>query len=334
MYQQQRSSSPPASVGLDSGGRGFQQLPNELLEDIYILSETLSLSHVCRLFYARFSTEPTRLRFCTRVFLFGNPDNLASGVVTSLLKKEASTILSQKWFTYEFARKVEKAVLQIQEEMTFHIEASVQGNKQAIYIQRRCPYTGILFSILGPNKITAANQVYLPARLLYLPVSYEKWELLSLFQRWGVSLRDETITLCHKAIHNAILDNDLDLFHVLLIFRGEIDHELFRLVRSSGCRNSAVEVFLSFVTDHVRRYTTLWRQELCDWVMQDWKGGVGKRNQAGEKPSHDECAVGTGRDEVPEGNCVKAEGNRSLDAQMRRLLRRPKLLIYPGEPQW
>ena len=84
--QKYRIPSPPVLVGSDSI---FQGLPIELLEEIYILSETFSLSFVCRLFYARLNIQHTRLRFCTRIFSPGNSSDLESDVVAFARKTEA-----------------------------------------------------------------------------------------------------------------------------------------------------------------------------------------------------------------------------------------------------
>lgn len=85
------------------------KLPVELLEEIYVLSETHALAHVCRSSYIALSSESARLRFCTRLFYLGNPrkDPEQKSVC---LRDEQTKILAQEWFTAEFATKVKAAV--------------------------------------------------------------------------------------------------------------------------------------------------------------------------------------------------------------------------------
>lgn len=83
--------------------------------------------------------------------------------------------------------------------------------------------------MLRPNKITRSKQMYLPAHLFCGPWTNSKWALLRLLTRWGVSLNDAEAHLCYEAMKNAILGDAMKVVERLLIFRGEIDYELFRL---------------------------------------------------------------------------------------------------------
>ena len=91
-----------------------------------------------------------------------------------------------------------------------------------------------------PNKITTSKQVYLPARLFCGQWTNSKCALLCLFKRWGNSLNDAEAHLCYEAMKDAILSDTMKVVERLLIFRGEIHYELFRLVKSSGSDNAVL----------------------------------------------------------------------------------------------
>ena len=196
--------------------RGFQQLPTELLEEIYIFSENLSLSHVCRLFHTQLNTELTHMRFCTRIFFFGNPKNLASGLVALSLTEQANIILAQKWFTYDFAKKMERAVLQVQEEEILYAkEGDNEGDNSGAFVLRLCPYTGRRVYKTGPNEITTAKQVYLPARLLHGPWTEFTRNFVYLLQDWGVSLKAADVKIYKARITGTVSRADHPFLPIL-----------------------------------------------------------------------------------------------------------------------
>lgn len=87
----------------------FMRLPVELLEEIYILSETHSLAHVCRSFYIALNSDSTRLRFCTRLFYLGNARN-NPGPNAVHLRDEQTKIFARDWFTVDFLQRLVAAV--------------------------------------------------------------------------------------------------------------------------------------------------------------------------------------------------------------------------------
>lgn len=87
----------------------FMRLPVELLEEIYILSETHSLPHVCRSFYIALNSDFTRLRFCTRLFYLGNARN-NPGPNAVHLRDEQTKIFARDWFTVDFLQRLVAAV--------------------------------------------------------------------------------------------------------------------------------------------------------------------------------------------------------------------------------
>lgn len=275
---------------------GFQRSPFELLEEIYILSETVLFPLVCRRFNSCLTNELTRLRFCTRLFFLGNPYNLESGAVSCLVQKQANIVLAQEWFTEKFAINVEDAVLHIQEEAITYSEEPSKLTMQEIYTERQCPYTGGLVPRLGPNEFTTSRQVYLPVRLIRDPWAESRWALLRFLEHWGVSLHSVDLHTCYQTMKDAILSNNVKVFDLLLTYRGEIDYELFRLVMSTGCDNDVVMVFRSHILAYVRQHTVAGDLELYDWLkFGGWNALL--------KHSDPHGSVETGCDNVSEGNC-------------------------------
>ena len=339
--QQQRASSLAKSVGSDKGG-GFLQLPTELLEEIYIFSETLSFPLVCRLFFYHLSNDYVRLRFCTRVFFLGNPDNLQSGVGRSLLQKQANNILAQRWFTNRFAKRMENEVLKMQENDIFYSKRLDGPNGKDIYTERHCPYTGGLVPMLGSNKLIAAKQVYLPTRLLCAPWSNDIQSFLRRLKDWGVRLNDADVDVCNEALKSAITSNNIERFSIYMSFRGEIDHELFNMVKSSGNDCLVVKVFLAGVNTHIASDITLSGQErsaLVQWVNEGWAKGVVQRKQEGGGLKIDNCTAVTGRKEElkgsrPEGGAATLiwrprEDDGLFRAQLKRFFQQKRLVYTP-----
>lgn len=87
----------------------FMRLPVELLEEIYILSETHSLPHVCRSFYIALNSDFTRLRFCTRLFYLSNARK-DPGPKAVHLRDEQTKIFALDWFTVDFLQRLVAAV--------------------------------------------------------------------------------------------------------------------------------------------------------------------------------------------------------------------------------
>ncbi len=106
MSVQQRTMSDPSGVVLSSP---LVRLPVELMEEIYVLSETHVLPHVCRSFYITQSSDSARLRFCTRLFYLDNPRK-ESDQKEACLRDKQIKVLAQEWFTADFAIRVKAAV--------------------------------------------------------------------------------------------------------------------------------------------------------------------------------------------------------------------------------
>lgn len=83
----------------------FASLAPELLEKIFIRSESLSMPKVSRHFYKSLSSEIVRLRFCTHVFYHGKP-GMGTNATSERLGILQTQIFQQKWFSLEFAKKV------------------------------------------------------------------------------------------------------------------------------------------------------------------------------------------------------------------------------------
>ena len=304
--QQQKIPTLPTSMVSDNG---LQCLPTELIEEIYILSETLALSLVCRCFYTCLNTEFTRLRFCTRVFFLGNPNYLKPDVVADLLQKQENIILAQKWFTAEFATKVEDAVRKIDEDDVFHTCDSGEQDSwddKLVHTERCCPYTGAIVTQLRSVAIaiTTPEQVHLPARLLSGPWTSSKWALLGILKRWGVSLNDAATHLCYEAMKHATTPwDEWESFKLLLMFRSE----------TSGTSLSSVDFFdseafmlpLSFLLNDVVRYSASSFSNMLARVKKDRNGGLTQRDPHGKDVDHKNGTFVGGWDEVLGGSRVE-----------------------------
>lgn len=149
----------------------IMKLPVELLEVIYVLSETYALAHVCRSSYIALSSESFRLRFCTRLIYLDNsrkdPDQ--EGV---RLRDEQSKIFGQEWFTVDFATKVKAAVKHIRVE----------------------DYTQLSLCFRG---------VYLSARLLRGPWSQSKFESPKHIFFWGLRTIPRDRPQCYQSMVDA-----------------------------------------------------------------------------------------------------------------------------------
>ena len=342
--QPQRIMNSVGSDGGDNGG-GFLQLPTELLEEIYVLSENLCFPLVYRQFFQCLDNDYILLRFCTRVFFLGNPNNLHSGVVCPSLQRLATAILAQSWFTRRFAKEMEKAVLEMQNEAIFYSEKLDGPGGKDIYTERHCPYTGGCVPMLGRNRFTAANQVYLPARLLRAPWSNDIRRLLELLKDWGVRLSDADVDLCNEALKSAITSNDDARFRILMLFRGEIDHELFRMVVTSGSNCSLVRIILAHANHHIVSNSTMSGKErsaLMEWVSRDWAKAVVQRDQELGKLKPDDSTVTTGctkglKGDNPKGGAStpvgrSREGDGLFRAQLKRVFRQQRVVYIPVDP--
>lgn len=103
----------------------FGLLPIEVLEMIFIRSENLDMMFVNRQFHASCGSELVRLRFCAHVFYHGRernkppiprcPSKKCTPIRTfrTHMGMLQTRILRQKWFTADFAKRVEGMVTRL-----------------------------------------------------------------------------------------------------------------------------------------------------------------------------------------------------------------------------
>lgn len=167
----------------------IMKLPVELLEVIYVLSETYALAHVCRSSYIALSSESFRLRFCTRLIYLDNsrkdPDQ--EGV---RLRDEQSKIFGQEWFTVDFATKVKAAVkhIRVEDYISPHLSPIISSDtSSSIQTQLSLCFRG----------------VYLPARLLRGPWSQSKFESPKHIFFWGLRTIPRDRPQCYQSMVDA-----------------------------------------------------------------------------------------------------------------------------------
>lgn len=165
--------SDPSGVVLSSP---LVRLPVELMEEIYVLSETHVLPHVCRSFYIALSSDSARLRFCTRLFYLDNPRKDPDQKDACLRDKQIK-ILAQEWFTADFAIRVKAAVEQVR--ASDMIAAQVRSKSTPATYSDTESKIQIHFSLF-------VRGLHLPARLLRGPWSQSKFDTLGQLFIWGL----------------------------------------------------------------------------------------------------------------------------------------------------
>lgn len=216
--------------------RPFVRLPVELLEDIYILSETLALLHVCQRFYICLSSRSTRLRFCTRLFYIDNPrkDPDERGLC---LRDKQTKILAQEWFTLDFAISLKAAVK--------HIHASDRFGDTV-----RLELSTIAYSDTEPNAQTGFflffRGIHLPARLLCEPWGQSKFDLLGQLYICGLRINPLDKLKCYESMKGAIAENNWEALKILLMIGPDLDLKVFKDLILSG-RGSIVRKLFGWV---------------------------------------------------------------------------------------
>ena len=244
----------------------FFSLPVELLEEIYVLSETLALSHVCRRFYISLSSQSARLRFCTRLFYADNPRRDPDETNVYLRGKQTK-ILAQEWFTLDFVTSLKAAVK--------HIRASDKPRKKVrselspnIYLD-----TETNAQIYYPFFVSG---VHLPARLLSAPWSQSKSDLLGQLYIWGLETKPLDKLRCFESMKGAIAEGNWEALEILLLFGPTPDLEFFKDLVLSGRGSTRI---LRKLFDWVRGYSSLFwgDSEILEWVKNRGKEELEKR---------------------------------------------------------
>ena len=212
---QQRTMSDPSGVVLSGP---LVRLPVELLEEIYVLSETHVLPHVCRSFYLALSSESARLRFCTRLFYLDNPRK-DPDQKDACLRDNQTKILAQEWFTADFATRVKAAVEHIR--ASDMIAANVRSKSTPATYSGTKSNTQIHFSLF-------LRSVHLPARLLRGPWSQSKVDTLNWLFIWGLRMNPHHKLRWHESTRDAMVEGNWEALRILLTIGPDLHRDGYK----------------------------------------------------------------------------------------------------------
>lgn len=251
-------------MGSMNHNQPFVSLPFEVLEEIYVLSETLALSHVCQSFYISLSSRSTRLRFCTRLFYINNPrrDQCLRG---DYLRGNQTKMLSQEWFTLEFAISLEKAVEHIRasDKLRNHVRSELAPTTR-LDIDSNAQ---VLFTLF-------VSGVHLPSRLLCGPWSESKRNLLGQLYTWGLRMNPSDELKRYESMKGAIAEDNWEALRILLHVGPDLGPKGYIDLALSG-RGSIVQKLLDLVGTENPVY---WRVAgIPGWVRNHPKEELKKR---------------------------------------------------------
>ena len=194
------------------------RLPVELIEEIYVLSETHALPHVCQSLYIPLSSESARLRFCTRLFYLDNPRK-DPGQKDACLRDKQIKILAQEWFTADFSIRIKAAVEHIR--ASDMIAARVRSNLIPATYSDTESNSQIHFSLF-------VRGVHLPARLLHGPWSQSKFDTLGQLFTWGLRMNPRHKIRWHESMRDAMFEDNWDALRSLLIIGPGLDRDGYK----------------------------------------------------------------------------------------------------------
>lgn len=219
------STSPPS----------IQSLVPEILEEIFIQSENLSLPLVCRRFHLLLSKSIVRLHFCTHVFYNGNPRRV-NPADTSRMVDLQTDVFAQKWFTLDFLLEVETAVLKLQEPAYQKRVAEAELHNKSHSNSWQSP---------GKNKVICTF-AKLPRQALSGPWTDDKVNFLLRLMRWNAKCGMYDRDIAYKGMRDAIIEGRPEVVKLLSdsVIGVELDQELLRLaVIDGGCNKAIVKMF-------------------------------------------------------------------------------------------
>ena len=184
----------------------FVGLPFEVLEEIYVLSETLALSQVCQRFYVSLSSRPTRLRFCTRLFYINNPRRDLD-LRGDYLHGKQTEMLAQEWYILDFAISLEEAVEHIRASDDFR--NPVRSELASTTYLDIDSNVQVLFTLF-------VSGVHLPSRLLCGPWSQSKRNLLGQLFIWGLRMNPSDELKRYESMKGAIAEGNWEALRILL----------------------------------------------------------------------------------------------------------------------
>lgn len=244
----------------------FVFLPFELLEEIYVLSETLALTYVCPRFYISFNARSTRLRFCTRLFYVDNPrrDLYLS---RAYLRDKQTEILAQEWFDTDFTISLKEAVMHIRanDRTGNNVRSELSSNT---YHAETNAQTHFFFFV---------SDVHLPSRLLCGPWSKSKINLLRYLYLWGLRTKPSDELKRFESMKGTIGEGNWQVLKILLQIGIDLSLKDFKDLVLCG-RGSIVQKLFDWVRTESPGSHIYWRSAVTsEWVTNNRKEELEKR---------------------------------------------------------
>ena len=242
----------------------FGSLPKELLEKIFVRSQNVDLPMVSRHFYQSLSSNFIRLRFCTHVFYHGKePDGFYTPDHVGLAPVQ-TRIFRKKWFSNNFAKKVEREVLRLQSRD--HLPMELPDGQQRCY---------------DLHRVSVAFNTEIPHVLIQGTWTNSKVKLCNRLIRWGAvgSHRRDGIS---QGMTDAIAEQKPPAVRMLHErFRMPFTHENFRQAVFFGSNKDIVEMIVDAHANPPRG-----QLRFIDWDDEDvWHEGrcmVARENPQGQ----------------------------------------------------
>lgn len=224
------------------------------------------MPQVNRYFNAVLSSEFVRLRFCAHVFYHAHPDIVLYADIYAKLGRLQREMICQRWFSLDFARKLEVEVLRLQEpslanrERARSLDVSVEGPSKPEYIKNevRC----------GCSKI--------PNVLLETPWTKNKAKLCRLLVSWGAPIRCRREFLI-RSLDDAVEEGNSRALKVLVENFGlKLTHAMFKTVILSRWNRIIIEALVFLDVMRGKTFIQWDDEELWDWAQQRAEGGDAK----------------------------------------------------------
>lgn len=224
------------------------------------------MPQVNRYFNAVLSSEWVRLRFCAYVLYHAHPDIASDDNIYAKLSRLQSQMFCQRWFSFDFARKLEVEVLRLQEpslagrERARSLDVSVEGPSKPEYIKNevRC----------GCSKI--------PNVFLKTPWTKNKAKLCRLLVSWGAPIRCRREFL-KQSLNDAVEEGNSRALKVLVENCGlKLTHAMFKTAILSRWNRIIIEALVFLDVMRGKTFIQWDDEELRGWAKQMAEEGDAK----------------------------------------------------------
>ena len=204
----------------------LENLPVEILIQIYLYSENPSFALVSKQISHSLSSQSIRLRFCVRLFSYGyGPSIYENKERAELLAHAQTLVFQQSWFSNNFARKVQREVQRLQKVQ----EGTVDPLRYKVsrYVRAAC-----LTKIPGEL-------------LLQKPWGPAKVKLIRRLLRWGATIPTKPRSIARNAMMNAIVEHRYPAVNLLYKYgQVQFEHKHFRAAILGDCDKRIVEMIV------------------------------------------------------------------------------------------